>query len=252
MVIVLPQGRSEHNYAWPETYSVMIHHAVSGCFTCRKIICFNLPSLQIHREHHILCKKLLWVAALSSPLHQALLWFWFFFFFPLPSLLLGISFQKKALEVSVSKKGFLLVSVSPHIAQTVPTQRSSHPHAHVTPLSITAFPLCCRATQILQCRKAWCRLFPSLLAEWFNKFTLEGTWIYFFLFKWISTGHRACTEGEKGVLPPAEFRVFSPRTKCIFCKQVFLKTLYALKGGAAERGRRVSGSLQASPSSKIL
>lgn len=77
-----------------------------------------------------------------------------FFFFPLPSLLLGISFQKKALEVSVSKKGFLLVSVSPHIAQTVPTQRSSHPHAHVTPLSITAFPLCCRATQILQCRKA--------------------------------------------------------------------------------------------------
>lgn len=96
MVIVLPQGRSEHNYAWPETYSVMIHHAVSGCFTCRKIIYFNLPSLQIHREHHILCKKLLWVAALSSPLHQALLWFWFFFFSP----------SKYITRYLLSEKGF--------------------------------------------------------------------------------------------------------------------------------------------------
>lgn len=72
MVIVLKQGRSEHNYAWPEMYSVMIRHAVPGCFTCRKIICFNLPSLQFHREYQILCKEVLWVAVLSSALQQGL------------------------------------------------------------------------------------------------------------------------------------------------------------------------------------
>lgn len=48
MVVELQQGRSEDNYARPEMYSVIIHHAVSGCFTCRKITCFNLPSFQTH------------------------------------------------------------------------------------------------------------------------------------------------------------------------------------------------------------
>lgn len=66
--------RSEHNYARSEMYSVIIHHAVSGCFACRKIICFNLPSLQTHTEHHILFKKVLWVAPSSSPLQQLYCW----------------------------------------------------------------------------------------------------------------------------------------------------------------------------------
>lgn len=99
MAAALQGGRSEHNYGWPETYSVMIHHAVSGCFTCRKIICFNLPVLQIHTEHHVLCKKVLWVAAQSLLLQQGLAGLrGGFGGVPPAKAVVGIPFQKRGLQ----------------------------------------------------------------------------------------------------------------------------------------------------------
>lgn len=165
-------------------YSVMIHHAVSGCFTCRKIICFNLPSLQIHAEHHILCKAVLWVAALSSPLQQALLCASDIFLFPSKSQP-GIPFQNNALKVSISKERLLPVPFSPG---ALPPCTAFH-HA---------------AGDILQCRKAaaWCSLVPSLLAEGFDKFTLGGAWIFYscvlYSLNSFSIGHRACAVGKTG------------------------------------------------------
>lgn len=69
-----------------------------------------------------------------------------FFFFPLPSLLLGISFQKKALEVSVSKKGFLLVSVSSyrtdgaHTALLAPPRSRNTSVHHCLPAVLQSHP----------------------------------------------------------------------------------------------------------------
>lgn len=206
-------------------YSVMIHHAVSGCFTCRKIICFNLPSLQIHAEHHILCKAVLWVAALSSPLQQALLCASDIFLFPSKSQL-GIPFQKNALKVSITKERLLPV-----------------------PFSLCAPPPCIAfhhaAGDILLCRKAaaWCSLVPSLLAEGFDKFTLGGSWIFYFciLYSLNSITPAMCC-WENRVLLQNSGGVHHGR-KCVFCKPIFLTTLYA-KRGTAETGRGVWGSLQ--------
>lgn len=127
MVVELQQGRSEDNYARPEMYSVIIHHAVSVCFTCRKITCFNLPSFQTHiyyakrysgwhyRAHH--CR--------SSLLKGV------FFVFPKPSLtksMLGIPFQKNVLKYFCLKGEVLATHCFSSYAAA--TQRSLFPPAH--------------------------------------------------------------------------------------------------------------------------
>lgn len=200
-------------------YSVMIHHAVSGCFTCRKIICFNLPSLQIHAEHHILCKAVLWVAALSSPLQQALLCASDIFLFPSKSQP-GIPFQNNALKVSISKERLLPV---PFSSGALPPCTAFH-HA---------------AGDILQCRKAaaWCSLVPSLLAEGLDKFTLGGAWIFYscvlYSLNSFSIGHRACAVGKTGSFCRIRGGLHHG-TKCAFCKPVFLTTLYAKRRGCRD------------------
>lgn len=104
-------------------HSVMIHHAVSGCFTCRKIICFNLlvsRSTQStmyyakrhsgwqHWVHHcstLYCYK---GGVVANP--------------PLPQSILGISFQQNVLR-TISKEMFTLLTVSLHTVQLAPPHR---------------------------------------------------------------------------------------------------------------------------------
>lgn len=167
MVVELQQGRSEHNYARSEMCSVIIHHAVSGCFACRKIICFNLPSFQTHTEHHILCKKVTLGGTIELTIAVPLLLKGVFFVFPTPSLtksILGIPFQQNVLKY-FCLKGEVLAT---HSFSSYPaaTQRSLFPPAHM-PLSITAFLLCCRHGEMLQCREVTSRM---------QSFSFPPTW----------------------------------------------------------------------------
>lgn len=138
--MALRGGRSEHNYGWPETYSVMIHHAVSGCFTCRKIICFNLPALQIHSEHHVLCKKVLWVAAQSLPLAAGLGWSegWVWWCSPCPSCTTHPLSEKWFTVLPASEEGFLPLATAPHTMQRTPPGGDPHIPAHPLTLLIPA------------------------------------------------------------------------------------------------------------------
>lgn len=106
----------------------------------------------------------------ASPLHP-------------PKSILGIPFQKKCFKVFLSQRRgsrcslFLLISCS------------FHPHTETLfPLCSRLCPslplLCCRPSEILQCRKATSMMqtFHSLLVEWFNKFTLDGTSVLLLFF----------------------------------------------------------------------
>lgn len=173
MVVELQQGRSEHNYARSEMYSVIIHHAVSGCFACRKIICFNLPSFQTHSEHHILCKKVTLGGTIElTTAVPLLLKGWFVIFFVSHTLPHQVytrhPLSAKRFKVFLSQKRgscyslFLLISCSLQSHRDPCSLLLTH-----TPLSITAFLLCCRPGEILQCREVTSRM---------QSFSFPPTW----------------------------------------------------------------------------
>lgn len=177
-------------------YSVIIHHAVSGCFACRKIICFNLPGFQTHTEHHILCKKVLWVAPSSSPLQYLFCWKGFFFFvFPTPSLtksILGIPFQKIILKY-FCLKGEILAT---HCFSLYPaaTQRSLFPPVH-THASVHH----CLSPVLQKSNQQDADLsIPSHMND--SPWMAPRIGFFLFVFQSISTGHRACVVEKNSVL----------------------------------------------------
>lgn len=158
---------------------------------------------------------------------------------PRPKPILGIPFQKNAFR-SFCLKGEVLAAhcFSSYRAAFTHTQRET-----LFPLcSCPSLPLCCAADPArsfsAEKQPAWCRLFHSLLVEWFNKFTLGGT---FFFFLSTFTGQCACVV-RKTIVLQQNSEGFHHWKKPIFCKQVFLTALYA-KRRSWGRGKSVLGSL---------
>lgn len=176
-------------------YSVIIHHAVSGCFACRKIICFNLPSFQTHTEHHILCKKVLWVAPSSSPLQQLYCWKGFCVSHILPhQVYTRHPLSEKRFKVFLSQRRgscyslFLLISCS-HTEILVPSCSHTCSVHH-------CFLLCCRkGTSRMQ-------TFPFHMNNLVNSpWMALGTGFFcLFVFKSVSTGHSASVVEKNSVL----------------------------------------------------
>lgn len=108
--------------------------------------------------------------------------FWFIFFSsPPPQSISDILFQKNVSVFLAQRRGscyslFLLILciLHPHIEILIP------PCSHTC--LCASLPFCCVVDPVrsfgAEKQPAWCRLFHSILVEWFNKLTLDGTWFF--------------------------------------------------------------------------